>query len=316
MLGSILALSYPRFTASISASEPYPHTAMPTSSAVILSDATHYANAVSYFKGDGGQLVAPYAYRIIPLYAASKLPFNPIKNINVLNIFYYSLAYLLLIINNKKNIKSILLNSILFCVSFPVFYYLCIGLVDPLSILIISAILLSQKKSLITLIFLFLLAPFINEKIVLCLIPCVYYRYHALQEGKFSRHFLLPLVIGIVYFYLCSKWLRGYIGTDIDWAPNWTNLMINIQRPRAWISAILTIAPQIAAIIFLRNRLDKNSLDVRAHLLGALLFLLLWIYSFVAAWTDGRFLWYSYPYLFSLVGLAYLRTKPTSLKIN
>ena len=166
------------------------------------------------------------------------------------------------------------------------------------------------------LVFLFAVSPFVNEKIVACLLPCFYYRYRSSKEPAFFKHFFLPVLVGIIYFYLCSKWLRVIVGVDIGWQPSWENLIINIVRPRAWISAVLTIGPQIVAVAYFHKLIDRKSIEIQSLILGVLLFFLIWSYSFIAAWTDGRFLWYSYPYFFNLIRLACLSKQNYSIPLN
>ena len=102
-----------------------------------LVDVRQYINYTNFFKGQSEkfQVKAPFSYRPLLPFVASKLPFNAMTSINIINIV--SLLFAMLILFRILNLYDIdfkycLLGCSLFVFSFPTFYYGAVGMTEPL----------------------------------------------------------------------------------------------------------------------------------------------------------------------------------------
>ena len=92
-----------------------------------LADAGKYINHVRYFRGevDHTALVAPWAYRPLPTFIASLLPFKPMTAINVVNFVFLSLGLFFLIktlaLIDLRPV-TLQLGGLAYVLSFPVFF--------------------------------------------------------------------------------------------------------------------------------------------------------------------------------------------------
>lgn len=271
-----------------------------------LGDASQYISIVQYFRGDLGieALAVPFTYRpLVPL-VASILPFDPMTSINLVN-----LASMLICIVFMYKIFDYFgfseawkfLGGVLFVVSFPVFYYSTIGYIDASLICAITVglyFVIEDKYGclLITL----CIGVFVKETIVILILVWVVYN---VISKRFDLSEISRTILLIAAVYISYRIAKNVIplSQEYVWEPSVQSLFFNIGRARTWLSFILSFGiPGFISVFLYWFRKDIFSSYRRevvlTMLIGLLLSLLLFVYSLLSAYADGRFVWVSYPF--------------------
>lgn len=268
-------------------------------------DSYTYVQYVNYYNGENveSEVTKPYSFRFLVPLLASLLPFDSFTSLNIICLSTEILGLLFLmnvlsLIGFKP--KTIFITSFLYAFSFPIFYYGVVGLLDaPAIFLIILGIYLTLRKQLILLIIMMIIAAMVNEKSIL-LLP--FYFFFNIRETSFKRSFIYSTIIFAAFVVTTLIIRANTINADSGfiWAASYSSLIDNLTRLRTYISLGLTGG--IPVIIFAINykQIDfKQSLPI-AFGMGAIFVVLMIIYSLTAAYTDGRFAWYLYPFLLPL----------------
>lgn len=277
-------------------------------------DADHYIVYVSYFRGqaDYEELNVPFAYRPLVPWVSALLPFDAMTSINLVNLaalfagamFLQRLAALL-----GFTAREALLGSFMFVVSFPVFYYGTIGLVDPVLIFFLTLGLYFLFKRRWAWLLLVLGMSCLVKEMMVMLVPVVIARLATGREPWKLKAALLVVasLLPLVVIRLVVKDLTGANYLKISIKSFLSNL-----RLRALASVLLTFGlPGALSVIFFLRRPMLASLNRAASLSllitlggGILLSVALSVYSMFSAHTDGRFMWASYPFSILLALLA------------
>lgn len=209
-------------------------------------DVEQYEKYVEYFRGNKNltnELEGPFSYRpLVPL-LASLLPFEPLTSINLVNLFSLTLGLIYLIKLLLKlgfNEKEIVIGSLIFIFSFPLFYYATSGYIDAslIGVMIISNYYLMTKRYYIFILS-FTIGIFIKETIVI-LLP-VSTVYHLMNEK--TRIKLVKISIPIILYFIIVGFIRNLAPQKeiYVWKPSYEILQYNLLRIKTYISFILTL---------------------------------------------------------------------------
>ena len=268
-------------------------------------DSYTYVQYVNYYNGKDveNEVTKPYSFRFLVPLLASLLPFDSFTSLNLICLSTEILGLLFLmkilaLIGFKD--KTIFATSFLYAFSFPIFYYGVVGLLDaPAIFLIMLGIYLTLRKQLIPLILTMIIAAMVNEKVVL-LLP--FYFFYNIKETGFKKSFINSTIIFVAFLATSLLVRANTINADSSfmWTVNTSSLIDNLTRLRTYISLALTGGvPLLIFFLTFRNIDFKNS-HTFAFAMGAIFVVLMIIYSLTAAYTDGRFAWYLYPFLLPL----------------
>jgi len=270
-------------------------------------DSYNYIQYVNYYNGEdvADEVSKPYSYRILVPMLASILPFDSFTSLNIINLSSEILTVLFLMyifgamgFSNKVQ----LVGGLLFAVSFPVFYYGVVGLLDAPAIMIITAgiyFVIKDKSS--WLMFMLVLGAMTNEKTIL-IVPIIFayiYKDKSLKQAFYQSFLYLLLFISIS---LVARNLSINSDSNFIWTISFDSLLFNLSRIRTYISLLLTGGIPLSLLLYSLSRFDKSDKLNFALLFGVLMVILMIIYSFTAAYTDGRFMWYVYPFALPLCG--------------
>ena len=268
-------------------------------------DSYTYVQYVNYYNGKDveSEVTKPYSFRFLIPLIASLLPFDSFTSLNLICLSTEILGLLFLmkilaLIGFKD--KTIFATSFLYAFSFPIFYYGVVGLLDaPAIFLIMLGIYLTLRKQLIPLILTMIIAAMVNEKAIL-LLPFYFFFY--IKESGFKRSFINSSIIFVAFLATSLIVRANTINADSSfmWTVNTSSLIDNLTRLRTYISLALTGGiPLLILLLTFRNIDFKNS-HTFAFAMGAIFVVIMIFYSLTAAYTDGRFAWYLYPFLLPL----------------
>lgn len=277
--------------------------------ATIPYDATAYQEYANYFKGNeslADSLSKPFTYRILTPYLASRLPYSPLTSINIINVVFLILTVIILyfILKHLKFEENLIfLGCLLFSFSFPTFYYSVTGLVDPAVIFFITLGILFILKNKWALFSITLVAGILAKESIVVIFPFLafYLFYNDKVNIKKKYWLLIGNFIGIMIIYLLIRSL--VVGNkELNWIPTLEKFLDNIVRVRAYIAFILSFGlPGILVMLFLiKNRTNPKKKIEITFLAGFYTSLAVFIYSFFSAYTDGRFIWLTYPFAIPL----------------
>lgn len=272
-------------------------------------DSYNYVQYINYYNGQNvsEEVVKPYSYRFFVPLAASFLPFDSLTSLNIINLSceILGLLYLIKILSliGFRN-KSIFYTSLLYAVSFPVFYYGVVGLLDaPAIFLLMAGVYYTLRNQYIAIILILLVGAMSNEKSIL-LLP--FFFFFNLKEKGFKKSFLTSALLFLLFVGVTMVVRANTInaGDSYIWAISIDTLIDNLSRVRTYISLLLTGGlPLIIFFVALRKTNFKSSHNF-AFVMGAIFVGLMIIYSFMAAYTDGRFMWYAYPFILPIAAIA------------
>jgi hypothetical protein len=267
-----------------------------------LGDAPQYIRYVESFRSNENIEYPdqPFSYRpLIPLLAAP-LPFEAMTSLNIINtlllmltLFYFIKMMRFLEIPNR----AIIYASLLFVISFPVFYYGSVGRIDTvgLFVIIFGTYHLYRKRLWLTV--LSIITGAFGKEIVIALVPIIFMYY--LFEHKDLKKAFMYAALGGVSFVFASKICQYFFGIGANnYSPvaGMETFLFNIKRPRTWISGTLSfgIPGALSLLIvtkYLINKKKEELKSVALPLLSILMFFALFIISLISAYSDGRFIW-------------------------
>ena len=266
-----------------------------------LADAGKYMATVDWIRGESshGTLYAPYSYRVLFTALASRLPFDSMTSINVLNVLFL-VGTLILLYRLQETLgiqtRSALWGCALFVFSFPTFYYGTVGYIDPG--------------------FLFLLALGLN------LIYGKIWWAAALTVGlgllgKEGTIMLMP-ALGVALwqetrswkttlgwlFVATGLWIALWYGVralvpvanQFQWSISLDLLLTNLGRPRSWLTLIMSGSTLLVPFLLLLLRRQPLARPTMKGTYGPLwtglgVAIGYYMYSWTTAYVDGRMLW-------------------------
>ncbi|MFM7773746.1 MAG: hypothetical protein ACKO9V_02725 [Candidatus Kapaibacterium sp.] len=275
-------------------------------------DVRQYSAMVQMFRGElpAEPPAAPFCYRPLTPYLASVLPVPALTAIDVIDLVMLVLCILFLdafLVCRGMQPHERVAGMFMFALSFPVFYYGATGRIDAGGVACMLLILASHARGgmglLMASVF---IAPFAKETTVLAVGMCVLLetferRPHAVRN---SGGMMLMFVAGS----LTARMIAPAVSTHV-WNPSVADTLTNLVRPRAYLSSILSFGvPGVLAMwhVMTTRRAMRPPFE-RALILTSLGCAGVWAYSFVAAYTDGRFVWIAYPFLIPLALMSFRR---------
>jgi hypothetical protein len=278
-----------------------------------LGDAPFYSSYVEYFRGNCalGKVDIPFRFRFLGPLIASRLPIkSPMTAINVLNILALYVCVLFLFILFKSlgfEFWYSLIGCFIFTISFPVFYFGSDGCIDPQIICIMAVgtyILFNQKWW--YLIPIIAIGTMIKETVII-LAPVVAVYFWIRNKPWKIKFITLILAFGVPYALI--RIILGQSSTFV-WQPH-SDIILRNLRPRTFLGLALSFGlPGMLAIVYgVKYKAMTQTLGRETSfplITGIIFSILLVLYSLIAAYTDGRFIWPSN--IFALpIGIAYLR---------
>lgn len=263
-----------------------------------MGDAPFYTNYVEFFRGKSTLEFthAPFSFRPVAPLLASILPVeSSMTALNIINLLflYIGLLYLFRLMRLLGfNFNEASLGCLLYSVSFPMFYYSTTGCIDAVAMGIIAVgTYLVYREKWLYLILVLIVGSAVKEVTIL-VIP-VAFGHLLFHRG---RWFVIPALLVVVFVVptIIVRWLVSD-GSVYYWSMTTETLFDNL-RFRAIASLVLSFG--LTGVLSLgfaaRYRNLRTTLDQKQ--LGGLVFgiaftLILVVYSMLAAYTDGRFIW-------------------------
>ena len=271
-----------------------------------FSDSIQYRLFIEYFRGTAtaAELAPPYSFRPLLPFAASLLPMEALTALNVLNVLALAVSVLVLFsllgrmaVPPMRALGAVAVSV----VSFPVFYYGAVGIVDPALIaLLTGGVWLLHARRFLGLALLIFVGTFVKESIVILIPPAVVLLYFA--EPRRGRAVLTAAALVGAYF-LGSTLTRVLSPSDATffWTSSWETFLSNVSRPRFWAATALSFGiPGLLALSPSRARAAWTGEDrpfALTMVVGVLMAGGVFAYSIVSAYPDGRFSWLAYPFL-------------------
>jgi hypothetical protein len=179
-----------------------------------------------------------------------------------------------------------------------VFYYGTIGYLDPILFLGITlGFYFILKRSYVHLYLTIFLFFFVKESIIL-LLPLAGFSMLA-NKVPLWKIFISCFSVFLLYV-VFSDMIRfiNPIQTEYFWQPSLSFVIYNLRRVNTFISFFLSFGiPGTLAIVNIHPKYRFVSIKKFALLyFGFILSIALSVYALVAAYSDGRFIWMSYPF--------------------
>jgi hypothetical protein len=283
-------------------------------------DVYYYTNMIKVIRHETDiKTIAPFVYRpLLPL-IASQLPFSPMTSLNLTNLFFLVVG-LLFLYNTLLKLgycqRNVIIGSLMFIISFPVFYYGAIGYVDPGLIGILCGgvyFIIAERR------FLFILTLFVGlliKETTIILLPVAFFHSinllpRAEKSGWLRKKTGDILKVMGYYAFVFLLYVAAYLflrkitstGEGYTWNPSFSRFLDNFGRVRTSITFILSFGlPGFLSIfvIIRKIRQRNNFFDYVPLASGVFLGMLLFVYSIFSAYSDGRFIWTVYPFAIPL----------------
>ncbi|MGB0429189.1 MAG: hypothetical protein ACPGLV_01855 [Bacteroidia bacterium] len=265
-----------------------------------IADDKYYLELITHFSIGQPEIVkAPFGYRILIPFLASKFPFSPETALNILN-FLALLATVFVMARCFKHLakNALLYNSLitLFIFSFPTAYYSSIGYLDIWVVFMASIIayLAIFNKGIIWYLVVFAVGVFIKESVIV-LLPFVIAHQLSKKPLKGTPKIYQTILFSVVSFLI---WLIAYKinrnispveNIDFLWRPKWRIIYENLSRPRLVPALILSLGVQ--GFWFAYSLIKKRISIYSVWSIGFFSFFGLWIVAITSAYADGRFIW-------------------------
>jgi hypothetical protein len=270
-------------------------------------DTKYFKAYVEYFRGQtpSEPLRPATNWRFLIPLIASKLPFNAITAINLINVLFlgfslfifYNIQTLLTIPNRKKWI-----NIWLFICSFPTFYYTTIGYIDASLFLFIAlSIYATLKQNGWVFATAILLGLCVKETIIIA--APFYFIFHLKNSKKNGlKTTIFTGILSIILLFIIKHYapVTDFSTKDNFWKFGTENAFINFYRFNTWFSFIASFGViGLLIILNLKNILNtlKNNYLLLACCACFLVAIALYVLSYFATVADGRIIWLIYFYL-------------------
>jgi len=278
-------------------------------------DSACYTAYVEWFRGRevGDRLYPPFSYRPLAPWMASHLPFDAMTSLNFLNILALLVALTFLdriLAGLGCSRRQRYLGAALFVFSFPTFYYSTLGYVDPVGIAFLMAgvhFALRGKWSALAVV---TAAGTLAKETMVLVLPVAATRLACDDSPRVRR---VLVIVALCACYLITTlavrdWSPG--PSAYVWAPTLHTLQANLARPGAWATSLLTFGlPGVLALLSWRTLLRRDTRQRHTSLVPLLFGLLSALAAFVwsagSAYTEGRFVWLSYPFLIPVTVLGW-----------
>lgn len=274
-------------------------------------DVEGYERLVHYFRGQApaDSMISPFCFRPLAPAVAAVLPASPGVAINLFDLAcLLACALLLERIGARVGLggRGRWAAGLMFALSFPAFYYGTIGFIDPAAILFAALMLLlvlrgSGPALLVPAMVLAVLAKETNAAFALLPLATLFHGEGKAWGALGMAALLLAVAAGT---HLIVRLAAPFPGHELFWSPSLSAAVENLSRPRTFLSLLLTIGipTGFAALAAFTGKARRviSSREASVLATGVLLSIALYAYSIVSAYTDGRIIWASYPFLIPL----------------
>jgi hypothetical protein len=264
-----------------------------------------YVYLTQYFRGetveDPANMRPPYAYRIaVPLLAAALRPLDERAALALVNLLLlvaaipalYAIAGLLGFSGTGR-----FLTTLIFPLSFPLFYYGTVGYVDAAAITLVVFGWLAMLKRRYLLLGVIVFVGALTKEVTGILVPmAVVTRLLQQSKPEAGRALVLGAALLAVYFAALFGVRAVFPFGEYEYpGPRLSVLGSNLTRPRAMVAVFLTLLPLLAGIALLpvagRGQLSLGRGDRIAWYTGVVLSTGFIFYSASMAYLDGRMAW-------------------------
>ena len=258
-------------------------------------DADQYELLLEHFRGHETRgILAPFAYRPLAPFVASLLPLAPRASMHAVNLLalagaVYATDRLLLL--RRASDRARLVAALLGVVSFPSFYYLSIGLVDPAAIFFVALgtwAMLADVRWLTVLAV--LLGALTKESTGVVLLAVAL---------SLRRPAWFAVLVGV--FLAGTVIARTAIGLPpwFVWAPSGWRIGDNLTRARMWLSVAMSLG--LPALLAIRSLVrERPRAEDMPLLFGAGAALVVTVCAVGVAHADGRPAWLLSPFAIAL----------------
>lgn len=275
---SIFGISIRRFTSSSS------------------GDSDQYVALVRHFRGLPSLVDAPFAFRPLAPFLASRLPAEPMTALNivaVLAIFIGTASVFATALRTQERLQTATVAGLLFGLSFQIFYYGATGQIDAVSIgLSALSVALLVHERLLASVLVFFVAMLAKETSI-AVAPFLF-----LWTFQRSRGRAVLLAAALAAVTVVSAAINHRVGPPVpntySWAPNTAELVENLRRKRMYATFLLGLG--IQGVLHTLATVSEKGRSRWARLFdpwtaGFLTSLGLFAFALTTAWADARFLW-------------------------
>ncbi len=282
-------------------------------------DQKNYYNFTEYFKGrkELNTVSEPFTYRPLLPFIASLLPFDAMLSMSIVNTLANLFTLLLIYLILKELQFSFALRAaglLLYIISFPLLYYGSSGFLEPTANLFIYLIVyLTLSQRMILLIPAFILASAAKEVSIIALPFALSYFWMIYRHDKNKlKKSMTILTVSFIMFVLTNIIIRNHFdtGNSYIWSPTFETAIGNLKRAKTYLSFLLGFGfPGIFSMLYLVKYKEKVlSPEILPWFIGMIFAIMLSVYSVIAAYSDGRFIWTGYPFMITL-SIYYLQKK-------
>lgn len=266
-----------------------------------IGDAEQYIYMVEWFRGGALHAVWPWALRPVSPWLASLLPMDAMSGLALVGLVgaLAAVAAVFLICRHVgADIPAATIATLCFGLSFPMFYYSTVGMVDGISLgLSAIAVLLTVRRQYVWCALAMGIAVLNKETTLATLsfvVPMIIY-----QEQQ-QWHVGARAVVGVILAALAGYW----ISRNLFAAPliehgywklwRWSIFLTNFERPRFYLTQIggLGVQSFIVIALWLREFSLRPAYWLDPWKLGLAGCGAIMLYSMQDGMTDGRYLWF------------------------
>ncbi len=260
-------------------------------------DSDQYVALVRWFRGLGGAVDAPFAFRPLAPWLASRLPAEPMTALNLVALLsiFLGTASVFAIAHRTRggDLRVATLAGLLFGLSFQVFYYGATGQIDAVSIglsaLSVALLVHEQLAASLAVFFIAMLAKETSIAIAPFLFLFTFPRSRA-RAAVVAGVVAAATVASIAIVHRVGP----AVPNAYSWAPNTAELLENLARKRMYATFLLGVGIQGAAHVVAAARERGRSPWARLFdpwTVGFATSLALFAFALTTAWADARFLW-------------------------
>lgn len=311
---SLVAVVYPRFNrqdigivSKFTGTAPYE----------LNCDNSSYLLMTECFQGAGelDKVSAPFVYRPLAPFLASFLPFGAFTSLNLFNVFVILLCAPLTFFIARKlghSFGTAAIGVLLHFVSFPVFFYATTGFVDPISILMIYAFIWARVYRRNWLILLLYLASAWAKETTIMISAYLLFDIYCSDDEKKHREYSI-VIAGSILFVLEIFLIRSIFtnpGVQMAWVPDSSIIFSNLMRAKTYLTFALSfgLSGVLSLLLLLKEGVWKINRAYISYYVGILTSVLLFVYSIMSAYSDGRFMWPAIPFAVVL-SMRFIETK-------
>lgn len=291
-----------------------------------MNDARYFKAYVEYFRGEiPSDVIRPASnWRLLVPLTASYLPFEALTALNMMNMLLLAGSIVILFASMralKIDEPYCWLGVFLFICSFPTFYYTAIGYVDPGGMFFISAGIFAVLKRNMYLLTAAFAIGFLAKESVIILLP-----FAAVMTAYENKWKALGWGCLLIALYLTETYLvRNYAYVSPGelrhqfWKIESYRIIANLTRINSLMAPVLSFGFVGLIFIYALKKIHfahllKHPLVV-ATLASLLVSAVMYGFTFITTFADGRTIWLSY-YAMIIASMSILHQQSVSVKTH